>query len=91
MNYIRLTDKEKSSLEELRKISVHHRERVRAHAILLSNKMYDVTSLCDIFEVERAAIYRWMKNWKEQGIDGLKERPGRGRKPILNETDKKKF
>jgi transposase len=38
----------------------------------------------EIFRVSRKTLYNWFNNWEEQGMVGLYNRPGRGRKPTFN-------
>lgn len=89
--YIKLDSSERSALEALRKESSNRRVRDRAHALLLSDSGHDVTSLCSIFEVYRPAIYSWMKRWESSGLEGLKDKPGRGRKKKLTPSEEKKL
>jgi transposase len=53
-----------------------------------SAKKYGITAVSNIFEVSRVSIFKWIKNFSDNGIDGLKVRPGRGRKYILNEDER---
>ena len=57
--------------------------RTRCQAILLSNKRYTVSEISDILSVSVGAIFKWFSAWKKSGIEGLKTKPGQGRKPTL--------
>jgi transposase len=67
-------------LQRLYRQSRHHQVRQRAHCILLSSQDYSIAQLMDIFSVSRKTLYNWLNNWEAQGVLGLYNRPGRGRK-----------
>lgn len=71
-------------LQRLYRQSRHHQVRQRAHCILLSSQNYSITQLLDIFGVSRKTLYNWFNNWEVQGVTGLYNRPGRGRKNTFN-------
>jgi transposase len=61
--------------------------RQRAKSILLSNEGTTVKELCKIFNKSTRTIYRWFDRFKEEQIENLSDKSGRGRKPALNEND----
>jgi len=64
-------------------------ERVRSHAILLSNDGKKVKELVEIFSVSQRTVFQWFKDFKDRGMESLSCQSGRGRKTILNgEKDK---
>ena len=67
-------------LRRLYRQSRHHQVRQRAHCILLNSQNYSIAQLMDIFHVSRKTLYNWFHNWEAQGVLGLYNRPGRGRK-----------
>jgi transposase len=67
-------------LQRLYRQSRHHQVRQRAHCILLSSQDYSIAQLMEIFSVSRKTLYNWFNNWEAQGVLGLYNRPGRGRK-----------
>lgn len=71
-------------LQRLYRQSRHHQVRQRAHCILLSSQDYSIAQLMEIFSVSRKTLYNWFNNWEEQGVVGLYNRPGRGRKKTFN-------
>jgi transposase len=71
-------------LQRLYRQSRHHQVRQRAHCILLSSQNYSIAQLMEIFSVSRKTLYNWWNNWDEQGVIGLYNRPGRGRKKTFN-------
>jgi len=71
-------------LQRLYRQSRHHQVRQRAHCILLSAQDYSIAQLMDIFGVSRKTLYNWFNQWESQGVLGLYNRPGRGRKSTFN-------
>jgi transposase len=67
-------------LQRLYRQSRHHQVRQRAHCILLSSQNYSIAQLMEIFLVSRKTLYNWLNHWETQGVVGLYNRPGRGRK-----------
>jgi transposase len=41
----------------------------------------------DILNVCAVSVNLWLDRWEAQGIDGLKNRPGQGKKPIFEAAD----
>jgi transposase len=56
----------------------------RCHMILLKNQGLTSQQIADIFGVTFQPVNSWVKRYVEHGIEGLKTKPGQGRKPILN-------
>ena len=71
--------------------SNHPQVRQRAHCILLMEKGYKVAQLAEIFCVSSKTIYNWKNNWLTDGLVGLYNRPGRGRKEIFNTGQKEEI
>ncbi len=80
MKYISTLSAEQcGALHEVRKNSSCHRERERAHAVLLSAKGYSLDQLADIFEADRDTISHWLDEWQTEGLSGLSDAPKTGR------------
>lgn len=74
-------------LEKLSAISKNGKskqERVRAHALILSNDGRKSHEIAAIFEVTQRTVFQWFKDFKEMGLDSLIQQVGRGRKPKLS-------
>lgn len=74
-------------IKELIQIKNHGKtkqERVRSHAILLSNDGKTSKELAEIFFVSQRTVFQWFRDFKERGIESLSCQSGRGRKTILN-------
>ena len=78
-----LTTGEKKELERGKKAGKSFSYRTRCHAILLSNKGYEISQITDVLEVHRSSVYTWFSAWENQGIEGLKTKAGQGRKAML--------
>lgn len=58
MRYVQLTSAQSQLLNQLYKSSPDHRERQRAHALLLSERGYSIPDLADLLAVDRDTISR---------------------------------
>ena len=60
---------------------------MRCHSVLLkaegrsSKAVGQMTDMCHI------SVNSWLARYKKEGIEGLKTKPGRGRKPILKKEE----
>jgi len=79
-----LTEQEKIALEAGMKSEKSYQFQNRCHAILLSHKGYTPSQIKDIFNVTVYTIYSWFNRWENDGIEGLKNASGQGRKAALN-------
>jgi len=85
--FIELTEVEKITLQEGEKNGKAPTLRQRCHCLRLSSEGYAVKELASIFRVSEISIYSWFKRWETGGIVGLRDKQGRGRKPILQAED----
>ena len=76
-------------LQRIRKESKKHHVRQRAHCILLSYQRYQVTDLARIFDTTERTIYKWLDLWETHHFVGLYDRKGRGRKPKLDDGQRR--
>ncbi|MEO0968830.1 MAG: helix-turn-helix domain-containing protein [Cyanobacteria bacterium J06639_18] len=76
-------------LERIHKESKYHQVRERALCIKLSYQRYEIKDLIQIFNVSRLTISNWLNSWDDQGLLGLYDKKGRGRKSKLNDEQKK--
>lgn len=74
-----LSDEQKEALEAVWREGAAHRERVRAHAVLLSARGYSIDELAEVLAVERDAVGRWLSRWEEGGVAALADAPRAGR------------
>lgn len=85
--FIELEETEKITLQEGRKNGKTKAFQERCHCLLLSSEGYAVKELARIFQVSEICIYGWLKRWEAGGIVCLRDKQGRGRKPILQVED----
>ena len=85
--FIKLNEAENITLQEGRKNGKTEQFQERCHCLLLSSDGYEVKELAGIFQVSEISIYGWLKRWERSGIVGLRDKAGRGRKPILTDED----
>lgn len=82
-----LTPEEECTLRDGCQQGPQFQFRNRCRCILLSHQQQPVGWLKDHFQVSRLTIYNWLDAWEQQGIRGLYNQPGQGRKPILTPAD----
>ncbi len=58
--------------------------RTRANAVLLSDQQMPLQSVASVCGVSRQTTSIWLTNWEQDGICGLVDKQGRGRRKILS-------
>jgi mutator family transposase/Homeodomain-like domain-containing protein len=82
-----LTAEERENLITAFKTHSSHPVRVRAHAVLLSERRFPIDEIAEIFDVHRNTVTEWLDRWKEdRSVD---DHPGRGRKPTFDDEEQK--
>lgn len=76
-------------LQRICKESKKHHVRQRAHCILLSYQRFEVADLARIFGKTERTIYTWLDSWETQHFAGLYDEKGRGRKPKLDDDQRR--
>jgi len=89
--YIKLNQEEILTLQEGHKNHPCYQVRNRCQCLLLSHQGKEVKELAIIFSVIPLTVYSWFYRWEEKGLVGLLNEKGRGRKPILLQTDSEKI
>lgn len=84
MRYVKLTEVELKTLQEGHKNGSQFQFRNRCFCLILSSQGKSVTELMQFFEVSRITVYAWLDAWEKNGIVGLMNKPGQGRKSILS-------
>jgi transposase len=82
------------SLKLLKRIyrqSRHNQVRQRAHFLILASQGVKVEELRRIFQVSHKTIYNWLNRWEAEGVIGLYNKPGRGRKRTFNPEQESKI
>ena len=81
MKYVSaLSEADQTALQELHHEGKSHRQRQRAHAVLLSAKGFTLDQLADILSADRDTVSGWLDAWQENGLSGLADAPKPGRR-----------
>src|SRR6185503_15647306 len=64
------------------------RTRMRAHAVLLSERRYSLEQIADIYQVDRDRVSQWLEWWEAEQVAGLDDDPRSGRPPKLTESER---
>jgi transposase len=83
-----ITPETQSLLKRIYRQSRHHRVRQRAHCLLLRSQGMKNIEIQSVFPVSEKTLYNWFNAWNDNGLVGLYDRVGRGRKPKLNAEQK---
>src|SRR5262245_17585317 len=84
-----LTEEQCEQLREIMQSQSPQRKRMRAHAILLSERRYSIDQIADIYQVDRDRVSEWLEWWEESQCDGVDDDPRSGRPPKLTEKEQK--
>lgn len=82
-----LTESESNSLQKIIREQLSVWTRIRATAVLLSNQKMPLQSIASVSGVCRQTASIWLTHWKEQGIDGLVDKPRPGRPSKLSSQE----
>lgn len=83
-----LTDSQRTQLEEARKNKIFpDRVKMRFNSILLSDRKFTIKEISNIYQMDRDTVSIWIKNWEQDGIMGLFDKPKVNRKPTLTEEE----
>ena len=85
---VAVTAQERTALEKAAKYGKTPDYRLRCQAVLLKTDKCASLAVADQLGCCEMSVNDWVKRYQEQGLAGLKIKPGRGRKSILKkETD----
>ncbi len=57
----------------------------RCHIVLLKSDRRSSKTVAEIVGTNQISVNEWLNRYESEGIEGLKTRPGRGRKAILDQ------
>ncbi len=78
-------------LKRIHRQSQYHQVRQRAHFLILASEGVKVEELMKIFNISYKTIYNWINRWELEGIVGLYNKPGRGRKRTFSPEQESKI
>ncbi len=80
---IQLSDTQRQELEAGRRTGISHAFRERCQMILLKSENRTSSEIARFLGCHKITVHEWVKRFQASGIEGLKTRPGRGRRAIL--------
>ncbi len=81
---VSLSDEEREKLESWQRSTILRAGLVRrARIILLLADGLSITEIARRVGITRRSVYKWAYGFEEQRIEGLHDKPGRGRKPFF--------
>src|SRR4029450_4272283 len=83
-----LTAEQREELQAIMKSAAPQRKRMRAHAVLLSERRYSLDQIADIYQVDRDRVSQWLERWEAAHVDGLDDEPRSGRPPKLTAAER---
>jgi transposase len=81
---IELTDQQRTALEQGYRKGKNHAFRFRCQMVLLKSENRSSVEIAKMLGCCEVVINNWLTRFEQEGIQGLRTRPGRGRKPILS-------
>lgn len=81
---LELGEAERKELERGYREGKSHAFRKRCHMMLLKSEERRSKEVAEILGCCEVSVNNWLKRYEAEGIKGLKTKPGRGRKPILD-------
>jgi transposase len=84
---IELTVAQREELENGYRNGQTHSFRQRCQMVLLKSEKRTSVEVVGILGSCEMTVNNWLKRFKAEGIEGLRTRPGRGRKTILQAAD----
>src|SRR6266700_6895977 len=79
---IRLTaDKRQTLLAWQRSTPIRAGRARRGRIILLLADRMSITQIAETVGISRRFVYKWVQRFLQHGIEGLADKPGRGRRP----------
>lgn len=82
---LELSETQKQELEKGYKNGKTHALRKRCQMMLLKHQGRKSIEIAQMLNCCEMAVNNWVKRYETQGIQGLSTKPGRGRKPILDQ------
>jgi transposase len=90
VNTPHLSGRERLVLEQGFKSGKSHCLRNRCHVILLKAEGRSSKDVGIITGMSNISVNHWVKRFKTEGISGMNNKPGQGRKLVLDAEDKTK-
>lgn len=75
---------QRTALDEGYKNGKNHAFRKRCQVILLKSEGRTSKEVGAILKMTNMSVDAWVRRYKAEGIEGLRTKPGRGKKPLLD-------
>ena len=85
INY-HLSEDELKQIENAQRTSPDPRVRQRATGLRLLHLGKKPGEVAALLNVSQATIFNWHADWRAEGLDGLRDKPRRGRPPLADEA-----
>jgi transposase len=85
---------DRHGLDELRRLARAEREarmRIRVQAILLAKQGRTAEEIAETLGASRRPVQEWVRRYNHSGVDGLRHRPGQGRREKLSLAQRDRF
>lgn len=82
-----LSQEARAELDKAYRFGSSHRFRMRCKAVMLKADNAKMAEICKIVGYGKLAVYDWFKRYEEDGLEGLREKGGRGQKPLMSRTE----
>ncbi len=80
-----------NNFTKLFKEAIHPREKMRFLAFIHLKEGKGPSEVAEILKVSRDTVQRWKRNFEAKGISGLREQGGRGKRPLIPESEREAF
>jgi transposase len=80
---IQLSEERRQELEDGYRNSQSHAFRERCQMILLKSEKRTSAEIARFLSCHKITVNEWVKRFESEGVEGLRTRPGRGRRAIL--------
>lgn len=90
INYT-LTESELLTIEQAIKNDSDWRVRQRAQVIRLLHKGHKAPEIAELLSISTGPVYYWHKRWREDGLEGLRDKARSGRPKLGDEAYRQKL
>ena len=62
----------------------------RARMVLLVSEGMSLTRIAEVVDISRRFVYMWVRRFNQIGLEGLYDKPGRGKRPVSHVNNNEK-
>ena len=82
-----LSDEQRVALENGYRYGSAHRFRMRCKAVLMKADGIKTSEIANFVGYTDLVVYKWLRKFESGGVEELREKGGRGPKPLMRESD----